>query len=94
MIWINILLLTQIYVLDLHCVDVFLCRVSVIAGLTSSVVKDPSQYEAFFPFGSGARVCIGQKLGIRGISSLFAALVGHYEVFTYISFFFVLLFQQ
>ncbi|KAI3448756.1 hypothetical protein Pfo_005421 [Paulownia fortunei] len=49
-------------------------------GLSSCVMKEPNESEAFLPFGSGARACIGQKLAILGISSLFAALVGHYEV--------------
>ncbi|KAL8555231.1 hypothetical protein ACS0TY_003149 [Phlomoides rotata] len=58
-----------------------------LTGLTSSVVTEPSPFEAFFSFGSGARVCVGQKLAICAISSMFAALVGHYEVCTYISLF-------
>ncbi|GER37262.1 cytochrome P450 [Striga asiatica] len=46
----------------------------------SCTLRDPSEFEAFLPFGFGARACIGQKLAILGISSLFAALIGQYEV--------------
>ncbi|XP_051123911.1 cytochrome P450 734A5-like [Andrographis paniculata] len=40
----------------------------------------PNESEAFLPFGSGARVCIGQKLAVRAISSLFAPLLENYEI--------------
>ncbi|KAH6791629.1 hypothetical protein C2S52_002106 [Perilla frutescens var. hirtella] len=49
-------------------------------GHTSSVLKDPNEFKAFLPFGSGTRACIGQKLAVLGISSLFAALLERYEV--------------
>ncbi|XP_010244425.1 PREDICTED: cytochrome P450 734A1-like [Nelumbo nucifera] len=50
------------------------------AGDGSFVVNDPNANEAFLPFGSGARVCVGQKLAIRGISTLFTSLLEQYEV--------------
>ncbi|KAG8363742.1 hypothetical protein BUALT_Bualt19G0053900 [Buddleja alternifolia] len=49
-------------------------------GLYTCVLKELKELEAFLPFGSGSRACIGEKLAIVGISSLFAALVGTYEV--------------
>ncbi|KAK4424794.1 cytochrome [Sesamum alatum] len=51
-----------------------------LTGGNSCVIKEPNEFGAFLPFGSGARACIGQKLSVLGISSLFAALIGHYEV--------------
>nr|AJD25253.1 cytochrome P450 CYP727B10 [Salvia miltiorrhiza] len=47
---------------------------------TSSVMKEPNEFEAFLPFGSGTRACLGQELAVFGISSLFAALIEHYEL--------------
>lgn len=47
-------------------------------------MKEPNEFKAFLPFGSGTRACIGQKLAVRGITSLFAALIEHYEVRTYL----------
>lgn len=51
-----------------------------LTGHTSSVLKEPNEFKAFLPFGYGTRACIGQKLAVLGISSLFAALIEHYEV--------------
>ncbi|KAL7083781.1 hypothetical protein ACP275_14G183400 [Erythranthe tilingii] len=49
-------------------------------GFDSCAMKEPNEFEAFLPFGYGARACIGQKLAVRGISSLFAVLLGQYEI--------------
>lgn len=51
-----------------------------LTGHTFSVMKEPNEFKAFLPFGSGTRACIGQKLAILGISSLFTALIEQYEV--------------
>ncbi|KAM7472590.1 hypothetical protein LguiA_010773 [Lonicera macranthoides] len=46
----------------------------------SYILKNPNENAAFLPFGSGARSCIGQKLAILGVATLFASLLEHYEV--------------
>ncbi|KAJ6414507.1 hypothetical protein OIU84_003497 [Salix udensis] len=46
----------------------------------SSVLNDPNDNAAFLPFGSGMRTCVGQKFVIRGVATLFASLLEHYEV--------------
>ncbi|XP_047937742.1 cytochrome P450 4A25-like [Salvia hispanica] len=51
-----------------------------LTGHTSSVAKVGKEVEAFLSFGSGTRACVGQKLAILGISSLFAALIERYEL--------------
>ncbi|CAA2970122.1 11-oxo-beta-amyrin 30-oxidase-like isoform X2 [Olea europaea subsp. europaea] len=49
-------------------------------GDSSYIVKDPSENEAFLPFGSGVRACLGEKIAILEISTLIASLLEHYEV--------------
>ncbi|KAJ6704878.1 CYTOCHROME P450 FAMILY 4 [Salix purpurea] len=46
----------------------------------SLVLNDPNDNAAFLPFGSGMRTCVGQKFVIRGVATLFASLLEHYEV--------------
>ncbi|KAH8512609.1 hypothetical protein H0E87_006041 [Populus deltoides] len=46
----------------------------------SFVLNDPNDDAAFLPFGSGMRTCVGQKFVIRGVATLFASLLEHYEV--------------
>lgn len=51
-----------------------------LAGDSSYIVKDPSENEAFLPFGSGIRACLGGKIAILEISTLFVSLLEQYEV--------------
>uniref|UniRef100_A0A5B6YNY4 Putative 11-oxo-beta-amyrin 30-oxidase isoform X1 n=1 Tax=Davidia involucrata TaxID=16924 RepID=A0A5B6YNY4_DAVIN len=50
------------------------------AGHSSFVLNDPNENAAFLPFGSGTRVCVGQKFAILGVATLFASLLEHYEI--------------
>ncbi|XP_043722707.1 protein LUTEIN DEFICIENT 5, chloroplastic-like isoform X2 [Telopea speciosissima] len=44
------------------------------------VLNDPNANAAFLPFGSGTRACVGQKIAILGITTLFASLLKQYEI--------------
>ncbi|XP_038691264.1 cytokinin hydroxylase-like isoform X1 [Tripterygium wilfordii] len=43
-------------------------------------LNDPNDNEAFLPFGSGKRSCVGQKFVIQGVARLFASLLELYEI--------------
>ncbi|XAR63566.1 11-oxo-beta-amyrin 30-oxidase [Bertholletia excelsa] len=49
-------------------------------GQDSYVLNDPNENDAFLPFGSGARACLGQKFAILGLTAMFASLIEQYEI--------------
>ncbi|XP_042489039.1 cytochrome P450 72A397-like isoform X2 [Macadamia integrifolia] len=50
------------------------------AADTPFVLHDQLANAAFLPFGSGTRACVGQKIAILGIATLFASLLEQYEI--------------